>query len=338
MTTKRVVFFLCTALLLGQPAEPGFGIAKTRVFLPRLRPPQEVLLARTVSVHVTSDSPAVTRADVDIVQTQLAAALGKWDIYKVAPEGSPGDATVTVRLVDLDAEVRDEIKMEQRYVKIGERQEWDEKKKKLEKKDIMGYRSEPVNMRVGRGSIRAAVEVAASGGRRTSDASVSYSETTKRENAPEELSSEMALKQTLVQRAAIKAIGAVTFAPDPVEALLAADSEMKAGNRLAQSGLFQQAFEEWQRPQLKDKKDRADQLHNLGVAEEAMAYGFAPHTPEHRRRLETAKENYRAALRLNPGEKYFTPPIERIEMSLQYVTTAIALLQDLQRFREKTHP
>ena len=337
VTNRKVLVAVGVLLLaMASPAETGFGMVKTRVMLPRIMPPQRVLLARTVAVEATARGPEITGGDIDVVRTQLADALGKWGLYEVVEKGARADATITVSLDDLRAEVRDEIKMESRYVKIGERQEWNAKKKKMESKDVMGYRNEPVPMRVGEGSIRASVETTTKAGRNTADASTSYSRRVKQEEATPELMSEGALRQVLVAEAAARAIAAVTFATVPVEALLAATDKLKPGNRLAQAGLFKQALEEWQRLRLKGK-DESERLHNIGVAQEALAYEMPPHSEQHRQLLGSAKDNYRAALTIDPGEKYFVSPLERIEMSLEYATRASALMSELERFRTSSN-
>src|SRR4029453_15887321 len=116
------------------------------------------------------------------------------------------------------------------------------------------------------------------------------------------------LEQYLVEEAGTRAAAVVSFSPDPVEALLAVDGELKPGNRLAEAGLFQQALAEWNRRTLKGDKE-AGRLHNVGVAHEGMAYALPPDAPEHRAELEQASEYYRKSLALDPDEKYFTDPI-----------------------------
>jgi hypothetical protein len=123
----------------------------------------------------------------------------------------------------------------------------------------------------------------------------------------------------------------VTFSPDPVEALLAVDGDLKAGNRLAEAGLFKQALTEWTRRTWSGDKEAA-RLHNVGVAHEALAYELPPDAAQHRAELEQASEHYRKALALDPGEKYFAEPIRRIETSLAYAAGASAFLAERARF------
>src|SRR5512143_3122621 len=118
---------LALALLAATAVAPTvtakFGISKTKVVLPRVRPPETPLLAETVSVDVRSGSPEVTGSYVSLVRGRLEEALRAADLYRTA-ERSRADASLRVTLDNLRAEVRDEIRMEKKYVKIGERQEW----------------------------------------------------------------------------------------------------------------------------------------------------------------------------------------------------------------------
>lgn len=334
----RGLAVLGIALGLTGVAEAKFGMSKTRVVLPRVRPPVNALLAETVYLDVRSDSPEVTGSHVSIVKGRVEDALRGADMYRLVDRERGADATLRVSLSALRAEVRDEVRMETKYVKIGERQEWNEKKKKMETKDVYGNRSEPVNWRIADGSLSATVVVQGGGGDRTTDVGGSYHKQFKMEGGlPPEASTEESLKRFLVAATADNVVGQVTFAPDPVEALLAVNDELKAGNKLAEAGLFQEALEEWSRRQFKGDTEAA-RLHNLGVAHEAIAYKMPPFTPEHRGHLTEAKELYLKALQLDSDEKYFRDPPPRVDQSLAYAATASLFMQELADFREENNP
>jgi hypothetical protein len=311
-----------------------FGISKTKVVLPRVRPPETPLLAETVSVDVRSASPEVSGSYVSLVRGRLEEALRAGDLYRTV-ERSKADASLRVTLDNLRAEVRDEIRMEKKYVKIGERQEWNDKKKKMETKDVYGDREEPVSWRIADGSLSASVEVDGPDGPRSTDTGGSYHDQFKTsERIPPEAATEESLRRFLVQQAADRAAAAVTFSPDPVEALLAVNGELKDGNRLAEQGLFEQALEAWGGRTYKGDTEAA-RLHNVGVGHEALAYKFPPYTPEHRSHLEQARELYRKAQALDPDEKYFRDPPVRIEVSLQYAANAALFMSELEQYREE---
>lgn len=316
-------------------AAAKFGMSKTKVVLPRMRPPAQPLIAETVMVEVKSASPEVTGTHVSLVRGRVEDALRFAGLVEVVDRPRDADAILRVSLSGLTAEVRDEIRMETRHVKIGERQEWNEKKKKMETKDVYGDRETPVSFRVADGSLSASVEVEGRGGTRSADAGASYHDSFKVESGvPPEAATEESLRRYLVTQAAEQVIGTVSFSPDPVEVLLAVNDELKNGNRLAQSGLFQEALDEWSRRTYKGGTEAA-RVHNVGVAHEALAYKLPPFTPEHRDHLEKAKESYLLAMKLDPGEKYFRDPPPRIDMSLSYAGTALMIAEEMQLYREE---
>jgi tetratricopeptide (TPR) repeat protein len=315
-----VVLSLLVAL---SPAWAKFGASKTRVSLRRQRPPDLVLGGTTVAVDVTSDARTVTRSHLGAVRGEVEDALRAAEIFEVIASPKEADSVVTVSVEELVARVRESVNYEDRYVKVGERQEWDSKRQKMVTRDVYGYRKEPVPVRRASGHVSARVEVETRAGRRDAvDINIPYESELKGEvGGPVEGSSEEALERHLIERLGQRAAAAVVASPETVPALLAVDGELKPGNRLAEAGEFESALAEWSRRPLKGDKEAA-RLHNLGVAHEALAYRLPPDDPEHQARLEKASEHYRKALALDPGEKYFAEPIERIGTSLEYAERA----------------
>jgi hypothetical protein len=324
------------ASLTAAPVLAKFGtFGKTKVVLPRVRPPATPVVAETVAVEVRSEGPEFTGAHVRTVRAALEEALSGPGLYRVVDSPRAADATVRVDLESLEAEIRDEVRKERRRVKVGEREEWNEKKKKYETKDVYADRDFYVSFRIVEGRIAASLEVDGGPGPRRSDLGSAYDQEFKEDTrVPPEAESEEALRRFLVEDVAARAAAEVAFAPDPVEVLLAVDGELKNGNRLAQAGAFRDALEEWSRLKLKGDKEAA-RLHNVGVAHEALAYAFPPQTPDHRSHLEVAREHYGKARELDPGEKYFAPPLERIETSLRHAASAATLAESLAAFREE---
>ena len=202
-------------------------------------------------------------------------------------------------------------------------------------KDVYGNRNEPVRVRTARGRIGAHVEATTPSGPRTADAGASYQDEFKGEvRIPEQASSEDSLEHFLVERAAEHAAATVAFSPDPVEALLAVDGDLKDGNRLAQGGLWKEALGNWvDRKPFKGDKEAA-RMHNIGVAHEALAYALPIDSAEHRAELAQAQDFYKKSLALDPGEKYFTEPNQRIEVSLQYAAQAQRYTDETRKYRE----
>ena len=122
------------------------------------------------------------------------------------------------------------------------------------------------------GRVDAQVELVRDGHERTAPADANYHERFKDDRSlPREVESEGALEDHLIEQAAAQAVAAVCYSPDPVEALLAVDGDLKPGNRLAEAGQWDGALAAWKRPQLKGDKE-ASRVHNLGVGHEALAY------------------------------------------------------------------
>ena len=332
MRPYRSAALVLALMAAAAPAWAKFGISKTKVTLHRSRPPEISLLGETVAVEVTATSRRVTDSQLEVVRARVEDGVRGWNLFRLSDDPRRADSVVRVSVDDMDARVRETIEYEEKYVKIGEHQEWNDKKKKWETKEDWGNRTQPVPLTVATGHIGARVKVDTPLGSHTADASASYDEQFKGAGKVQaEARSEEALEQFLVETAGTRAAGVISFSPDPVEALLAVDGELKPGNRLAEAGLFKQALAEWSRRTFSGDKEAA-RLHNVGVAHEALAYELPPDASEHRSELEQASEHYRKALALDPGEKYFADPIRRIETSLGYAAGAAALLADRQRF------
>jgi hypothetical protein len=336
--SRRAVTALLAALLAAGalPARAGFGIFKNRLTLPRTRPPEIPLLAESVALEVEAGGPEIEGAFVDDVRERLERALTAGDLYRLAERPREADARVRVTLQRLRAEVRDELREEYRRVKVGEREEWNDKKKKYETKDVYADRRENVAWRVAEGSLSGEVRVLQrDGDEDRRDLSATFGRDVKKADAiPAEMRSEDELRRFLVDAVAEQAVAAVAFGADPVEALLATNGPLKPGNKLLEDGRVEEALRSWETLRLKGG-DEAARRHNLGVAHEALAYRLAPFTPEHRAELDAAAEHYRAARLLDAKEKYFAPPVERIEQSLGYAERAARLHDDLQRLRRE---
>ena len=314
------------------PALAKFGsLSKTKVTLKRQRPPDAGLVGDTATVEVTTKSRRVSDRQLDRIRQRVEDAVESRNI-KLVPSGA--DNVVKVEVDDVEARVTDTVIYEDKYVQTGTKQEWNEKKKKYETKAVYGNRREPVRVKTVNGALGARVQVKTPLGQDSADASVSYRDEFKGEvNIPSQASTETALEEYLIDGAAERAAATVAFTADPVEALLATDGDLKDGNRLAEAGLWKEALGAWERKTFKGDKEAA-RLHNAGVAHEAMAYTFPSDSPEHRAELDKADELYKKALALDPGEKYFSPPIERVQASIGYSDTAKGLAADIAKYKD----
>ena len=331
--TRTLIATLAVVTAFTAGTEAKFGISKTRVTLKRTRPPDIPLLGDTVTVEVGSRARGVTDRQLDAIRQRVEDSISADPSRKLVARGA--DNVVKVGLDELEARINESVTYETKRVKTGERQEWDEKKKKTVTKDIYSDRQEPVTIHKAQGRLAAHVEVETPSGPRTADASASYQDEFKGDvRIPAEASSEQQLERFLVDQTAARAAAAVSYTVEPVEALLAVDGHLKDGNRLAQAGLWKEALATWvdRKPEKGDKE--AARFHNIGVAHEALAYTLPADSPEYQARLEQAREAYRQALTMDRDEKYFAEPIQRIEVSLEYAARGQQYATDLRKWRE----
>lgn len=307
---RRLVLLLAVGSIMGAgAAEAKFGLSKTRLSLTRRRPPQLPILGETVAFEVRTESPEPTDRHLSLLRARLEEAVGASGQHRVATPPRAAETVVRVTVDELRADLRDEVRTGSRGGRT-----WSEPWRRAE------------------GSLHAVLEaVGQSQPGREAGASY-YQEFRIGRDVPPEASSPESLRRFLVEAAAREAAAALLYATEPVEILLAVDGELKAGNDLAQAGRFEEALQEWSRLRLQGEKEAA-RLHNLGAAHEALAYRLPPDAAEHRSRLEQAREHYLRARALDPGEKHFRDPPERVAVSLAYAGSAAALAADRARRR-----
>ncbi len=121
-------------------------------------------------------------------------------------------------------------------------------------------------------------------------------------------------------------------ATDQVEVFLAVDSELRLGDKLAESGQWKEALDSWNSADM--KRNPSDRLYNLAVAKEAMAYAayaqdsdmdaFLP-------KFQGAMDLYTQALHGDPSEKYMRQAVDRLQLAKTNIETArrLKVEQDL---------
>ncbi len=93
---------------------------------------------------------------------------------------------------------------------------------------------------------------------------------------------------------------------------------MDEGVKDAEAGLWSRALEKWETmTPLPRPVDDAYRLYDVGVANEALAYG-AEDVKQAMKFLDEAAIDYGKAIDSNPGEKYFLGPQKRIETALAH--------------------
>jgi hypothetical protein len=123
--------------------------------------------------------------------------------------------------------------------------------------------------------------------------------------------------QILVNRAAARVAARLVNTSETLRIHLARGA-LDGNNRYAEAGQWTRFVEtlETMTPLTKPEDD-AYRLYNIGVGNEAL--GYKAETPAQARRyFEQAVIDYRKAGELNPREKYFIEPVNRIELALEH--------------------
>jgi hypothetical protein len=317
---RRIALAIALVLISTGLLQAKFGMSKTKVTLPRLRPPDIVLAGPDVSVDVKATTRRITDSQIATVRDRIEQVLQAGGNLRVV-DSAKADSRVKVTLEELETEIDQDVEYEEKYVKTGTRQEYDSKKNKYVEKDVYGNKQIAVDVTRAVGRLNVRVDVEQAGDARSADGLVEYNRTFKETSLPDEAKSESNLEDWLIAAAGVEAAAKVAPSPDPVQALLATDKQLKTGNELAERGAWKDALAQWDRLKLKGDTEAA-RLHNVGVAHEALAYALPLDHPEHRAELDLAAESYAKARALDPGEKYFAEPMERIQASLRYSDTA----------------
>jgi hypothetical protein len=134
------------------------------------------------------------------------------------------------------------------------------------------------------------------------------------EDNPQTLSD---VEQILVNRAAARVAARLVNTNETVRIHLARGA-LDGNNRYAEAGQWTHFVEtlETMAPLTKPEDD-SYRLYNIGVGNEAL--GYKAETPAQARRyFEQAVIDYRKAGELNPREKYFIEPVNRIQLALEH--------------------
>jgi len=125
------------------------------------------------------------------------------------------------------------------------------------------------------------------------------------------------VEQILVNRAAARVAARLVNTNETIRIHLARGA-LDGNNRYAEAGQWTQFVEtlETMNPLIRPEDD-AYRLYNIGVGNEAL--GYKAETPAQARRyFQQAVIDYRKAGELNPREKYFIEPVNRIELALEH--------------------
>ena len=103
---------------------------------------------------------------------------------------------------------------------------------------------------------------------------------------------------------------------DRADVFLAVDSELRLGDKLAESGQWKEALDSWTAASM--KKNPADRTYNMAVAKEALAYASyaqGESLDEFLPKFQEAMDLYSSALHADPSEKYMRQAVDRLQIA-----------------------
>lgn len=302
----RKLFFLLAAagvFVSSAHAREGFGFTKKAVSMTRTNPPLHNAGARRVKITATSDR-ASEQDDAATLRRYLEETI-LTGAGTIAPEKEKGDIRITLSVDRLDSNESWETRRESRTEKTGTKQEWNEKKKKYETKDVYGTVYYDVQVKVVNGSLTGAWDIEDKNGRAVDSGSISETFRQKYDegkNSP----APSKVEDDLLERAAKSIASRIVPTQDTVQVLVPKGSfedliplaEMNAWDR------YLAAAERI--PVNRDARQEAYRQYALAVAKEGLAYSVATADPgEALELLREAASLYESAIRNNPREKIF---------------------------------
>lgn len=302
MHTKKLLALLASGLLVVTAAEAreGFGFSKKAALMNRTKPPALNLAARRIVVETASDRSKESedaKALKRLIEEMILNGRGS------LAAGEKPEMTIVVALDRLVAHETWETKTESEYKKIGEKQVWDDKKKKYKSEDVYGNVNVQKTVKVLDASLTGTFDIEDKKGKIIDSGNLSETIKEKFEEG-KSAPSPAKVEETLMQRAATAVASRIVPTTDRVSVLLPRGSfeslvplaEMNAWDRYL-AGVEATAPKS-------DKKQEAFRQYALGVAKEGLGYA----SDDRGRALEllsAAVKHYETAAISNPGEKLF---------------------------------
>lgn len=317
MTTRHVTLSVGFAIALacaipaaGQFRRGIFG-ESTEITLTPIVPPATLLPAGSVELQVRNGSTAPARV-VERVRELLSRQLADND-SRLNVVDQAGDIVVVATLTEWSESRRNSTKYVSERRQIGTRQVTD-KNGKVKHEPIYEYgRNKPSVVISGSAGLRVEVRRRA-GGPPIADETARHA--VQEEHLVEEgPPTRDAIEDQLIDNAVRRAAGRVSPGREPVRVLLSRSDEVDRLNALAQNRRWLEWLEalEATKPH-RDRKRDSYRLHNLAVANEAIAYE-ATALEEQRARLAEASRLVMQAGQQNPDEKYIAESQGRIHKS-----------------------
>jgi hypothetical protein len=300
-TSSLVAVAAALSLAVSVEAREGFGFTKKAVVMTRKKPPALNVGARRVKISVASertqdrdDSSTLRRYTEELI---LAGA------GTLAPEKDRGEINVKLTIDRLESHETSQQKTETRYEKIGEKQVWNDKKKKYESKDVYGNVPYQVEITTVTGDLSGAYDITDRAGKLVDSGSLSQ-QFNERYEGGKQTPTPARVEDDLMKRAAVAVASRLVPTTDSVS-LLVPKGSFEALIPLAETNV-------WDRyragveavPPNRDARAEAYRQYALGVAKEGQAYA-SDDRDETIALLREAVKHYETAMTSNPGEKIF---------------------------------
>jgi hypothetical protein len=326
MSSRSLLLLVLTVLLVGTlpvsgQFRRGLLAESTEITLTPVVPPALLLPGGSVEVQVRNSSTAPARV-VDRVRDLLGQQLTDNDTRLTVAAGS-GDFVIVATLTEWNESRRSSTKYVSERRQIGTRQVTDSKGRTRTEPVYEYGRNKPSVVINGNAGLRIEVRRRA-GGPPIADETARH--TIQQEHLVEEgPPSRDEVEDRLLDNAVRKAAGRISPGREPIRVLLARSDEVDRMNDLAER---RQWFEwlnalEALKPH-RDRKRDSYRLHNIAVANEAIAYD-ASALEEQSARLALASRFVMQAGAQNPDERYIADSQARIHTA----TTNYARLADL---------
>lgn len=307
---RAVVLLLCYAIAVFGQFNDVLG-RKLEAKLKRKHPPEYFVIGTAVKLEIKPSNHQYA----SLLRARLESGLFAQDSRLKSEETRP-ETIIVCDITRLDA---DDSRWDQRTTKesqkTGTRQEWNEKKKKYETKDVYNDVAVTRRYRVVKGGINISYHVRDAKTKQTLDAQNVQAPFSQEYPDGNGSPSSHEVREMLINSAVDQLVKRLTPTTEPLTVYLPR-GKVENFSKLGQAGLWGKMHEGIDKlGTLPKASDEAYRQFGLGVANEALAYE-AEKIENSIKLFEEASINYNKALELKPDEKYFPSPLKRLQESL----------------------
>ncbi len=298
---KLALIVLATSVFASSAsAREGFGFSKKSVTMNRTRPPALNTSARRIKVVAGSDRSKESDDAASLKRyTEEVLLAGAGTLAEQKPE-----TTIRLSVDRLDSHETWETKQDYEYRKVGTKEEWNDKKKKYETKDVWDNVPVTKNVKVLKASLTGAYDITDRNGRIIDSGDLSGSFSQKYEEGVNSATPSK-VEEDLLHKAAGTVGSRLVPTRDRIFVIVPKGS-FEAFIPLAESNTWDRYLAAVQAvPENRNASQEAYRQYALGVAKEGLAYSL----DDPRRAADLLREavgHYQKAIQDNPGEKIFT--------------------------------